>query len=65
MAAFYGNMASNYGMDRLEILSVLQVYSRLFLNNLCVIFGKEKRSVLHLPSQSKSFTNYFHKLWLL
>ena len=54
-------MASNYGTDRPEILSILQVYSVLFFNNLSPIFGKEKQYILHLPTQSKMFNNYFHK----
>jgi hypothetical protein len=65
MAAILGNIPFNYGTDRPEILSILQVCMRLFFNNLSSIFGKYKQALLHLPPQSKMFNNYFHKLWLL
>ena len=61
MTAILGNMASNYGTDRPEILSTYSKCRLLFFNNLSHIFGKEKQAELHLPSQSKMFHNYFHK----
>jgi len=55
MAAFFGNMSFNYGMNKPLYLFTLQMCSVLFFNILSPIFGKEKQALLHLPTQSKMY----------
>jgi hypothetical protein len=61
MAAFFGNMARNYGMNKPGTLFTLQMCSVLFFNILPPIFGKEKQALLHLPTQSKMYNYLFNK----